>query len=111
MRYCRDCEHFDNAAAPTRPPVCGRFKKTFVASESPVYGPTTQFSAPDCATARAEGGQCGPKGRFFVARPGTAPWLEEREKKREEIFAEVHEELEPTRKTGLFERIFGSWHF
>lgn len=98
MRYCKDCEHFNLAAQPGRNPYCGRFKREFTAGEHPVYGPRIEFSAPECAVARGEGGQCGTQARFYKARSGSEAWLAEREVTKAQVFAEAHEELEPARR-------------
>jgi hypothetical protein len=99
MNYCIDCEHFmQDAKKPERGPICMRFKRDFIVSEDPVTGARWDYSAPDCKTARGEGGQCGAQARFFEARPGTAPWVAQRERERVKVFDEAAEELAPLRR-------------
>jgi hypothetical protein len=105
MRYCKDCEHFDPLAAVGREPVCTRFKREFVLSEDPVRGPRMGFSAPDCAVARGEKGQCGPQARFYVSRPGTDVWMAEREAKKEVLTRHANGELTPLSGPSLWQRI------
>lgn len=99
MRYCKDCEHYE--IGEKGPPICARFKKTFIISEHPVYGPRIGFSAPDCAIARDENGQCGPQARFFAARYASPAWYEERESK----LSELRAKLEPSPSKSLWARL------
>jgi hypothetical protein len=77
MKPCCDCVHFRQAESIGSQPWCNRFAKEFVGSTDIVNGPTIQRSAPDCRVARGEHGQCGEKGRSFMAREGTRTWLQE----------------------------------
>lgn len=70
-KACMDCKH---VRIVDRGPVCMRFGKEFQSGFDPVYGPRMNLSAPDCKVARAEDGQCGPTGRSFKPRPGTAAY-------------------------------------
>jgi hypothetical protein len=106
MRYCKDCEHFASGTAEYRAPFCQRFKREFVVSESPVFGPRKEFSAPECVVARAEKGQCGPQARFYVARSGTEAWMMERELARQAIAKEAQEELAPLRRDSWWQRFY-----
>lgn len=105
MRYCKDCKHFE---LPTYTgnggrPYCARFKKTFTSSEHPVFGPTVNYSAPECEVARGEGGQCGPQARFWVPRDGTQAWYDLREAERDKIVREAREELAPLNRKSVWQ--------
>lgn len=104
-RYCKDCDYIRHRDGFGAQPYCNRFKREFIKNESPVFGPTVEFSAPDCVVARAEGGQCGPQGRFYIARAGTQAWLDEREAAKTKVLQEAHEELEPIRGISLWQRV------
>ncbi len=86
MKACIDCKHI-TTLPPDRPAVCGRFAKPVEHAYDVVWGTQSHFSAPDCKDARAERGQCGPKGRSWERRYGAQPEREFASEMKKEVEA------------------------
>jgi hypothetical protein len=96
-KACVDCMHYHEPGGRRHglpDPWCQRFAKD---AEPPRFDPVHgrilgPVSAPDCRTARAEGGQCGPTGRSWIPNPGSPA---DREYTAERLAKVIREEPTP----------------